>query len=97
MRYRRGGSLAGLKKLDRDVFCMRVALYRGKAAANLQQMFVMFHHGTLHMIALAGMHPDRIAALRTGQKRYSMRLYGRRKMRMIVRDMRAIRDHARRG
>jgi hypothetical protein len=53
---------------------MHVALYRVNASANLRQMFVMFHHGTLHMVAVASMHPDRIAALRPGQKRYSTRL-----------------------
>jgi hypothetical protein len=65
-RYRRGGSLAGLKKLERDVSCMRVALYLANANANLQQMFLTFHHGALYMIATAGMHPDRIAALQPG-------------------------------
>lgn len=49
------------------------------------------------MIAMAGMHPDRIAALRPGQKRDSTRLYGRRKMSIIARDKRILTDHARRG
>jgi hypothetical protein len=96
-RYRRGGMLAGLKKLDRDVFRGRVALYGVNASANLQQMFVPFYHGILCMIAMAGMRPERMAALRPGQRCYSTRLYGRRKMRMIVRNMCAISDHARRG
>jgi hypothetical protein len=61
-RHRRGGSLADLKQLERDLFRMRVALYRANAAANLQQMVVLFHHGTLSMIAVAGMHLDRLAA-----------------------------------
>lgn len=50
--------LAGLKKLDRDVFRGRVALYGVNASANLQQMFVPFYHGILCMIAMAGMPPS---------------------------------------
>lgn len=57
-------------------------------------MFLMFHHGTLGMIAVAGKHSDRIAVLQTGQKRYSTRLYGQCKMRVIVRDKHALTDHA---
>jgi hypothetical protein len=53
-----------------------MALVCAKAPPNLPQMFVMFHLAGLDMIAAAGGHPDRIAALRPGQKRYNTRLVG---------------------
>jgi hypothetical protein len=66
----------GPEKLERDLFCMRIALYRVTVAANHHQMFAMLHHGTLCMMRAAGVHPDRMAARRPGQKRYRAKLYG---------------------